>query len=906
MIVAFAFSLSLPVDAADDDSVTNTTVTAEKNTECNDECVVANGVVYVLSEGKATVANPATHPMPVIGEGGESTESTYEGEYSIPEYVIYETQTYTVTTIAEGAFSVENSSGSDTTSVILPETLTTIEDTAFMNCSKITTLTIPSGVTYIGKNAFAGCTGLTSLEIPAGVTYIGKNAFAGCTGLTSLEIPAGVQDLGFTYSTNTSAGPTADGDASYIGIDFGALAGWNNAKNVTFTEGSPYTNDNGILYKGTVLVACLDPEITSVNVREGTTEISTSAFLNCTKLANVTLPEELKTIGDDAFNLVPGVDTLDTIIPPLITIPAPDPADVLVQMNIPASVTSIGNNFLKGALKNDGTSILLMEGTTAPSIGTGMFATESGKTATLNIYYPADAQNAYDALFGTYMKTENAFSLSAESSVNLSKGDSTDVSITSQVPSGFSVSAVVADSSIAAITLNGNTLSIQGLADGSTTITLKISDETTTLIDTDIAVSVSTITYTVSFDSNGGTGTMNPAIVEVGTSYTAPACGFTKDGFEFSGWNTAPDGSGTSYAVDSAITVSDDLVLYAIWEHTEEDEDTGNTTTITESTVKEDGNTVTTTITTVTDNKGQTVSTGVRIESSSDDGQINITSSATVIGDDVVATIEASNNATLSDISDVIDKTTEALSQSVEPAYEITIKNITVGGSVTLGTDVLNNLIEKADSGTPSIIIDNSDDGNLEQAQIAAKGDDVGFELTALITYSDGSTDTVSQLGGAVTVRLPYVSGTMGGDPEGLGVWYIDDYGNREFMESVYDSVDECFVFETNHFSLYVISEIPKTIDPDNPPFNPGWDDDDYVPLPPVIIQDSGDDDSTKVVACAAAAVVAALMTAFLIHDRRHSAPPQPPSGAVYGRPLQTNSIPPPRCTTPSLPLSSG
>ena len=832
--ILFAFSICSPVDATEGDG-SEDTVTAIDNENCDaDNCVTANGITFVLSGTEATVDNPALHPTPE--PGGPSTESTYEGAVTIPSYVSYNGTTYTVTTIANGAFSVQSPGEGKTTSITLPDTLTTIEDEAFKNCTKLTSLTIPDSVSAIGEGAFAGCTGLTSLTIPADVT-----------------------ELGVGYSNPYPANPTM------ASMNLGALEGWSNASSVSFAEGSPYSNVNGVLYKGTTLMATLNPDISSVTVRDGTIEIADGAFVNCTKLATVHLPDGLTTIGDDAFNFA----TLVSLGIP--NVQNSTPADILDYMNIPASVTSIGNNFLKGALKNDGSSILVMEGTSAPSIGTGMFATEKGKTSALNIYYPSEAQDAYNTLFSSYLKSENAFSImSSVSSLKVDKGSSSDITITSQVPNGFSVSVVVADSTVASATLSENILSIQGLSNGNTTIALKISDESTTLIETEISVSVSTVTYTVSFDSNGGTGTMNPAIVEAGTSYTAPACGFTKDGFEFSGWNTAPDGSGTSYAVGSAITVSDDLVLYAIWERTEKDEDTGNTTTITESTVKEGDNTVTTTtITTVTNNEGQTVSTGVRIESSSDDGKTTIASSATVVGDDVVATIEANGDATLSDISDVINKTANALPQGVEPAYEITITDESVNGSVTLGTDVLNHLIEVSSSGTPSIIIDDSDDENLEQAQIAAKGDDVGFELTALITYDDDSTTTVSQLGGAVTVRLPYVSETMGGDPEGLGVWYIDDYGNRVFMESVYDSVDECFVFETNHFSLYVISEIPETIDPDNPPFNPGWDDDDYVPIPPVIVQDSGDDDSTKVVACAAAAVVAALMACFLVVEYR-------------------------------------
>lgn len=60
--------------------------------------------------------------------------------------------------------------------------------------------------------------------------------------------------------------------------------------------------------------------------------------------------------------------------------------------------------------------------------------------------------------------------------------------------------------------------------------------------------------------------------------------------------------------------------------------------------------------------------------------------------------------------------------------------------------------------------------------------------------------------------------------------------------------------------------------EPDLPVINPGWNDDDYVPLPPQIVyEESPEDDTTEIVACAAAAVVAALMAAFLIIERRRN-----------------------------------
>ena len=70
---------------------------------------------------------------------------------------------------------------------IIPNSVTTIGDQAFLGCTGLTEVTIPNSVTTIGEGAFYGCTGLTSVTIGNSVTSIGNYAFAGCTGLTSIK-----------------------------------------------------------------------------------------------------------------------------------------------------------------------------------------------------------------------------------------------------------------------------------------------------------------------------------------------------------------------------------------------------------------------------------------------------------------------------------------------------------------------------------------------------------------------------------------------------------------------------------------------------------------------------------------------------------------------------------------------
>ena len=54
----------------------------------------------------------------------------------------------------------------------------------------LTSVVIPNSVTSIGEAAFYHCKGLISVTIPEGVTSIGKDAFGGCTGITTINIPA--------------------------------------------------------------------------------------------------------------------------------------------------------------------------------------------------------------------------------------------------------------------------------------------------------------------------------------------------------------------------------------------------------------------------------------------------------------------------------------------------------------------------------------------------------------------------------------------------------------------------------------------------------------------------------------------------------------------------------------------
>ena len=70
----------------------------------------------------------------------------------------------------------------------------------------------------------------------------------------------------------------------------------------------------------------------------------------------------------------------------------------------------------------------------------------------------------------------------------------------------------------------------------------------------------------VSYDANGGTGTMESITGDVGSEIVIGQNGFARSGYTFTGWNTQADGKGTAYKPGDSFTLTDeDTVLYAQW-----------------------------------------------------------------------------------------------------------------------------------------------------------------------------------------------------------------------------------------------------------------------------------------------------------------------------------------------------
>lgn len=200
-----------------------------------------------------------------------------EGDFVIPDSVMFEEKMYAVTSIGNYAFN----SNYYLTSLTIPKGITSIGAYAFISCirlrefvvaednpvvtaqdgvlfskSKDTIISypnkgaddyvIPSYVKVIGNSAFYNCYNLRSVVLPEGLTIISESAFNICTNLASVAIPDGVTFIGANSFKNCDA-------------------------------------------------------ITSVVVPESVTSIGTSAFSSCDKLVSATFPSKVTTIGKNVL-----------------------------------------------------------------------------------------------------------------------------------------------------------------------------------------------------------------------------------------------------------------------------------------------------------------------------------------------------------------------------------------------------------------------------------------------------------------------------------------------------------------------------------------------------------------------------------------------------------------------------
>ena len=309
-----------------------------------------------------------------VYDGYDGYISAYSGNIVIPKTITFSGTTYSVTSIGEHAFS---RCYDRVTSVTIPNSITSIDQYAFSRCYGLTSLVvdknngtydsrnncnaiietstnnlivgckntiIPNSVTSIGESAFYNCSGLTSVTIPNSVTSIGDRAYAGCSGLTSVTFNAeNCTNMSTPFSDCTNLTSLTIGDKVTV-IPSNAFRGCSGLTSVTFNA-EKCTEMGSYLY--TVFEYCTNLKFLTIGNK--VTIIPNSAFYGCSGLTSVTIPNSVTSIGDRAFGGCSGLTSV-TIGNSVTSIGRQAFADCsgLTSIVIPNSVTSIGSSAFSG------------------------------------------------------------------------------------------------------------------------------------------------------------------------------------------------------------------------------------------------------------------------------------------------------------------------------------------------------------------------------------------------------------------------------------------------------------------------------------------------------------------------------------------------------------------------------
>ena len=254
-----------------------------------------------------------------LGRRSFSTDDHYS-----PLYDIHHTQIQSVT-IPESVTSIGDSAFAgchNLDSVTINDAATSIGNRAFTECPLTTTLSLGKKITTIGDEAFYDCRGLTSVTIPPSVTSIGKKAFLQCIHLKTLS-------FGENIKTNIE---TIGDDAFYYCIEL---------ESVTIPQSVTSIGNDAF-------GQCHD--LQSLTIKDAATSIGHRAFLGCTSLETISLGENIKTIGYHAFNSCTSINLTNVTIPENVTTIRPGTFDYCTHLEyimLPAGLTSFQDS-LKG------------------------------------------------------------------------------------------------------------------------------------------------------------------------------------------------------------------------------------------------------------------------------------------------------------------------------------------------------------------------------------------------------------------------------------------------------------------------------------------------------------------------------------------------------------------------------
>ena len=239
-----------------------------------------------------------------------------------------------LTTIDYSAFG-----GTAIASLTIPNSVTTIGNSSFSGCNKLVTVTFEetSKVSLISSNCFSSCSSLTGIDIPNSVTAVGSDAFRDCIKLSSVKLPVNASFTSLSSGVFRGCGlltnivipetVTTIKDFAFYNCDLSSIT--IPASVATFSNNNVFAGNNNVL---TIVInssKCLNLSVLKCSL---------------TPLTSVTF-NAAEAILDTVCKAFPNLSTV--ILGPAITSIGSESfreLPKLISISIPASVTSIGQN----------------------------------------------------------------------------------------------------------------------------------------------------------------------------------------------------------------------------------------------------------------------------------------------------------------------------------------------------------------------------------------------------------------------------------------------------------------------------------------------------------------------------------------------------------------------------------
>ena len=226
---------------------------------------------------------------------------------------------------------------------VIPNSVTSVGDYAFRNCSSMTSIEIPNSVTSIGKNAFSDCSSLASIIIPNSVESIGYRAFYSCSSLTSITVPNSVTSIGNSAFLDCSNLTVITIPNSVTSIEERVFSYCKSIESIVVESGNTTydsrNNCNAIIETATntLISGCQNTIIpnsvtsignsafegckfTSITIPNNVISIVDWSFAACDSLATVTIGNSVRSIGVYAFRDCSSLDTIyvKATVPPML------------------------------------------------------------------------------------------------------------------------------------------------------------------------------------------------------------------------------------------------------------------------------------------------------------------------------------------------------------------------------------------------------------------------------------------------------------------------------------------------------------------------------------------------------------------------------------------------------------